>query len=307
VIGLKSRPRNEVWGDLVPTGDGMQKPRVNLSRSCRSRFGLTFLFIFVALLLSNCAGKRLPGTEKIKPSESVAAMPAKCRRIEEENQRLKETVTDQAAAYQELEGKVARLELRLMKEEIETEGPADREALLEKKLDEAIQEVVRAKAKLRSLESRAEAASNMAEAEVALKDLKTRLSGQEKHLEVSQAEYLLEMSTQEFKRENYSGALYLTSQAKSLVKMGQDRLTHQDRPPKRPDPVVFVVPLRLQVLKRSNIREGPGLEFPVLCTVEKGSSVTGYSYQGEWVQVKSEDDREGWVFHALVTGDEVDS
>ena len=42
-------------------------------------------------------------------------------------------------------------------------------------LDEAVVEVVRTKAKLRSIESRAEAASSMAEAEIALKGLAERI------------------------------------------------------------------------------------------------------------------------------------
>lgn len=239
---------------------------------------------------------------KVISDESLAVERAKCQRMEKENQGLRVALTEQTAACQELERNIAMLQLRLMKKEIQIKEPIDREALLQKKLDEAIQEVVRAKAKLRSLESKAEAASNMAEAEVAVKDLTARAAGQDKYPEIIQAEYLLEMSAQEFKRQNYSGALYLTSQAKSLVKAGQERLTNQDRPPKRGDPVSFAVPVPLQVLKRSNVRAGPGFEFKVLFTVEKGSSVIGHSYRDQWVQVRSEDNREGWIFHTLLDG-----
>lgn len=280
----------------------MKMFRIDLSKFCRSKSFLAFFLIVAALLLSHCAGKRLPGTGRVISDESLAAERARCQKMEKQNQGLKLTLTERTAAYQELERKIAMLQLRLIKKEIQIKEPIDREALLQKELDEAIQEVVRAKAKLRSLESKAEAASNMAEAEVALKDLKARAAGQEKYPEIVQAEYLLEMSAQEFKRENYSGSLYLTSQAKSLVKVGQERLTNQSRRPKRVDPVPFVVPVPLQVLKRSNVRAGPGLEFKVLFTVEEGSSVIGHSYRGLWVQVKSEDNREGWVFHTLLAG-----
>jgi hypothetical protein len=278
----------------------MKLLRIDPSTFCRSRSYLAFVLIATVLLLSHCAGKRPSGIEKAISDEVLAAEREKCQKMEKENQRLKVTLTRQTSAYRELERKIAMLQLGLMKKDIEIEEPIDREALLQKKLDEAIQEVVRAKAKLRSLESRAEAASNMAEAEVALKDLKERATGQEKYPEVIQAEYLLVMSAQEFKRENYSGALYVTSQAKSLVRMGEERLTKQEKPPKRVDPVPFALPLPLQVLKRSNVREGPGFEFKVLFTVEKGNSVIGHSYKAEWVQVRSEDNREGWIFHTLL-------
>jgi hypothetical protein len=274
--------------------------RIDPSTFCRSRSYLAFVLIATVLLLSHCAGKRPSGMEKAISDEVLAAEREKCQKMERENQRLKVTLTGKTSAYRELERKIAMLQLGLMKKDIEIEEPIDREALLQKKLDEAIQEVVRTKAKLRSLESKAEAASNIAEAEVALKDLKARATGQETYPEVIQAEYLLAMSAQEFKRQNYSGALYVTSQAKSLVRMGEERLTKQEKPPKRVDPVPFALPVTLQVLKRSNVREGPGFEFKVLFTVEKGNSVIGHSYKGQWVQVRSEDNREGWIFHTLL-------
>ena len=54
--------------------------------------------------------------------------------------------------------------------------------------------MVWANAKLRSLESKAEAASNVAEAEVALKALKARSADREKTPEVIKAEHLVKTS-----------------------------------------------------------------------------------------------------------------
>ena len=84
---------------------------------------------------------------------------------------------------------------------------------MQDKLDDAIQEVIRAKAQLQSLESRAQAASMLAEAGVALSTQGTVAP----RPEILQAEQLLEMSAAEFDNENYGGSLYLTSQAKSLI------------------------------------------------------------------------------------------
>jgi hypothetical protein len=95
---------------------------------------------------------------------------------------------------------------------------------LEKKLDDAIQETVRSKAKLASQESRAEAASNLAEAEVGLKTLKDSIKGLDKRPDYAQVAQLMKTSTEEFKKENYGGSLYLTNQIKARLRDLQDRV-----------------------------------------------------------------------------------
>jgi len=175
-------------------------------------------------------------------------------------------------------------------------------------LDEAIQEVVRAKAKLRSLESKAEAASGIAEAEIAVKALKAQLAGQTPNPELIKAQELLKMSAQEFKKENYGGAVYLTSQAKGHIRGGQIRLEGREKvaPIKRLPPfkgeVFFALPLPLQVLRTSNLRTQPDRDSKVITTLEKGTPLIGYSHKDKWVRVMSEDGTNGWVFQTLVGG-----
>ena len=69
-----------------------------------------------------------------------------------------------------------KLELTILERESEVEALEQRLSTQQHMLDDAIQEVVRAKAKLRSMESRAEAASEMAETEISFKALKDRPS-----------------------------------------------------------------------------------------------------------------------------------
>src|SRR5256885_7379920 len=69
-------------------------------------------------------------------------------------------------------------------------------------------------AKLQTLASRAEAASAMAEAEIALQSLKTAAAPQAVP-ETGQATQMLQQSTAEFNKRNYGGALKLAHQAKS--------------------------------------------------------------------------------------------
>jgi len=184
-----------------------------------------------------------------------------------------------------------------MLESAEKEGQIK---VLSQKLDAAIREVVRAMAKLQGLESKAEAASNLAEAEIALNLLERDGSGREKDSDFIQATQLLKASTQEFKKENYGGALYLASQAKSLIKGEQARSIGGENMPKVEGEVPFSLPLSLRVLTKSNIREGPGPNFKIVFVVEEGARLTGQSHKGLWVRVKSEDGRWGWIFYKLL-------
>lgn len=191
-----------------------------------------------------------------------------------------------------LEQQTARLELRLLEEEAQVGD-------LQAKLDEARQEVVRAMAKLQTLASKAEAASGMAEAEIALQALQTA-AGQLGTPEAPQAEQLLHQSTKEFNQQNYGGALYLANQAKNVAGAGQTRLTSSGRGTLRPGEVLFALPLRLQTLVRGNVRDGPGTNFRVLFTVDPGTSLLGYSYSDVWVRVGDETGRGGWIFSTFV-------
>jgi SH3 domain-containing protein len=191
-----------------------------------------------------------------------------------------------------LEQQTARLELRLLEGEAQVGD-------LQAKLDEARQEVVRAMAKLQTLASKAEAASGMAEAEIALQALQTA-AGQLGTPEVIQAEQLLHMSTKEFDQQNYGGALYLANQAKNLAGAGQTRVTSSGRGALRPGEVLFALPLHLQTLVRGNVRDGPGTNFKVLFTLDAGTSLLGYSYSDVWVRVGDETGRHGWIFSTFV-------
>lgn len=117
----------------------------------------------------------------------------------------------------ELDERLAKPLLSLLEREAQIQN-------LDKKLDDAIQETVRSKAKLASQESRAEAASNLAEAEVALNTLKGSIKGLEKHPDYIHLALLMKTSTEELKKENYGGSLYLTNQIKARLRDFQDRI-----------------------------------------------------------------------------------
>ncbi|MGH7606109.1 MAG: SH3 domain-containing protein [Gemmatimonadales bacterium] len=191
-----------------------------------------------------------------------------------------------------LEQRAARLELRLFEKEAEVEE-------LQSQLDDARREVVRAMAKVQSLATRAEAASGMAEAEIALQAL--RGGGSAAAIpEVGQAMQLLDLAATEFDRRNYAGALYLAIQAKSAAAAGRGRLAIGDRGTPRAGEIPFALPLRVETTERSNVRDGPGSGFAVVFTLDAGAPLIAYSHVDQWVRVTDDSGRPGWIFQGLI-------
>jgi hypothetical protein len=204
-------------------------------------------------------------------------------------------VTTASSADAGLEARVGRLEIMLL------EGDA-RLLQLRRELDATRQEVVRNLAKLQSQASRAEAASGMAEAELAVQTL-GRMAGGTELSEYTEARSRVTESSTEFGSENYGGSLYLATQARTLARGGQARLSDVGRSSRQTGETLFAVPIPLRTeAQRANVREGPGLGFDVRFTLEPSTPVTGQSYTGEWIHVVDERGRQGWVFHTLITG-----
>ena len=190
-----------------------------------------------------------------------------------------------------LEQRAARLELTVLEKEAQLEE-------MQTRLDDARREVVRAMAKLQSLATRAEAASGMAEAEIALQALRQNGAGTPSS-EASQAAQLLQLATGEFDRQNYAGALYLATQSKNAASAGQ-RLGSGDRGTPRAGEIPFALPLRVETTSRANVRERPSGGSRVLFTLEAGQPLVAYSYVDQWVRITDGTDRAGWIHQGLI-------
>src|SRR5260370_34612354 len=111
--------------------------------------------LFAVALLSAAACRHPP------PGNTTPAHPSRDSRATPPQPVLRDTALEQRAG---------RLELKTLEQEAQIEELQDR-------LDDARREVVRAMAKLQSLATRAEAASGMAEAEIALEALRSANGG----------------------------------------------------------------------------------------------------------------------------------
>jgi hypothetical protein len=223
----------------------------------------------------------------------AAAVPlAACApRKPEATQPVRRRPAPSAAARTEMDRRISRLELALMNREAQVDD-------LQARLDAARQEVVRAMAKLQTLATRAEAASGIAEAELALQPLKA--AAPQSSPEAAQAKRLLDDSSDEFGKENYGGALYLANQAKTMAAAGRGRLAGGERLAERPGETAFGLPIPLKAVSTGNVREGPGLGARVAFSVQQGDSLTGYSYVDEWIRISDSDGRGGWIFRNLI-------
>src|SRR6266566_582152 len=169
----------------------------------------SFLYSSVAAALAACLFQAAPVTPQVA-KDSAAAGPAAPRSA---------PVHDSV-----LEQRVARLELLVAERDAQVED-------LQARLDEARQEVVRALAKLQTVASRAEAASAIAEAEIAVQALRAATGTQPGGgADVAQAGTLLQQASGEFAKQNYGGALYLANQTKSLTNASRSRLGGAGRP-----------------------------------------------------------------------------
>ena len=176
-------------------------------------------------LLAGCAGC---STSRAKPPT----------RPPQERATADEQLRRQAAASQDLELKLARAYLALFEREAQLRA-------LQEKLDQATLEVVRAMAKLRGMEGKAEAAANFAEAEIALRLLEKEPAGRGRDQDVQQAKQLMRLATEEFKKQNYAGTIYLTGRVKALSTGGQPRTPTNEMTSRLDGEAAFSLPLPL--------------------------------------------------------------
>ena len=259
------------------------------------------LILAVAVgLIASCATNAPPKPAPPTPPPEPTVEVDPCADLVAQQKRLEESVASLDAEKRALEAQVTGLKLQLLEGEAGARELEDRQRELELKLDEAIQEVVRAKSKLRSVETRAEAASNLAEAEIALKAIEAQAKGGGADRGLTQAKQLLKSSAEEFKKENYGGALYLANQAKGLLRTGEARPSTREKLAVVDGESPFEAPMPLRLTRDGNLRDGPGLEFRVLATLPSGTRLIGLSRKDQWVRVRDEKGVAGWVFKALV-------
>jgi Bacterial SH3 domain len=260
-------------------GASARWPRPTLHPGYVMRLALLLL----AVPLGACGPKPPPPPTTPAPAAAAAPTPAPARTAPE-------TVT---VRDPDLAREVAQLRMSLLER---TAQLAD----AKQQLDEATTQVVRAMARSRTLATKADAASAMAEAEVTLQQLRGS-GGQQPPTEARQAEQALRAASAAFDAENYGGAVYLATQAKRAATAGRGRLAESGATTGAGE-VPFAVPVPLTTTARANLRAAPGGGANLVATVPAGTPLTAYAYAQDWIRVTTADGRGAWIYQGLVRG-----
>lgn len=266
----------------------------------RTRQPLLLALLGASLVLPGC-GAMMRDTGSFSESEegpqseraAHLALETQHRKLQERQVLLERSLGQQVTLGHDLEEGLAKLNMLLLEKEAQLDE-------LSHRLEEATLEVVRAKAKLRSLESKAEAASNLAEAEIALKTLRTKAPPIARDPKYARAVELLKLGAEEFKKQNFGGALYLSRQAKGLIRESREQYLSRQDVPLLPGEIPFTLPVRLKAQDASNLRKEPTLNSQVMIRLQAGDPLIGHSYRGRWVRVQDGSGQVGWVYYKLV-------
>jgi len=187
-----------------------------------------------------------------------------------------------------------RLNARLKKSEEDQRRLEERTALLQRDLELTETEIIRTKARLKGIETRAEASSAIAEARI----LAGRLDPKARAATRSLCNDNIAKAEQQLTQVNYGAAVFFATKAQDIAKKAQEasdpgrRAVSDDE---RPAPQASY-----RVKARSaNIRKGPEVTEDVLAEAPEGSVLEASAMKGDWVKV-TYNGTTGWVSRSVL-------
>jgi hypothetical protein len=190
---------------------------------------------------------------------------------------------------------IARLRQDLANREAELRDLRANQRDQVKVLQESTREVTRAKARLHRLATQADAASYIAEVEVALESLRSSLGTTSKVPLMVLAKGILESTNAPFAQGEYGAAMDRAAQAEQLIVLVADNRLPSGSPARVPRAVPLQVAIPLKVTINSKLHRQPLGKAPVVGVLQKDSRLVAHAYKGGWMHVATEDGRSGWV------------
>ncbi len=165
--------------------------------------------------------------------------------------------------------------------------------------ERALQQAVRAKSRLRGLDTKADAVANIAEAALTIRNGKA-LADSEQQQALFHANKLLDASRQKMQAGDPDAASYLAAKALSLAQPSTP--ISENRPDDQPKKMetVFASPLDMIVKKRSNVREKASIDSRPLFQLADGAKVKALGYRGLWIRINTKENQEGWIYYYLL-------
>jgi hypothetical protein len=195
------------------------------------------------------------------------------------------TRTEMQTLQTRSDGELQRVQARLRRSEEEQRRLEERLAAEQRDLEVTEMELIRTKARLKGLETKAEASSAIAEARILL----GRAEGKSGAL-LTQGLQSVGKAEQQLRDENYGAANFFALKAQDLATRAQEG------PEARRD----VLPLSVRVrVSRANLRQGPGLDKKVLTLLPRGTTLSVKRREGDWLEI-AQGELAGWISRSVV-------
>ena len=250
------------------------------------------LLLAASVLQWGCAGKRVETPPPPPPPAKDVPIVAQPEPSEAES-------IDYQPALEEARERIETLQRRLAALEAELASLEERHMALEREHAATLEEVLRSKASLRGVQSRAFATSRIAEARVQLQSV-SMSQDPEITDRLRRANELLDRADEALSESNYGGAAYLAERAGELTRqaklVGEFRSseTGQSR-----ELIPIVPPRRLEATVTANLRQGPGTDTPRIGLLTKGQKVTAVARLGSWFQVVTSSGEKAWLHRSV--------
>lgn len=181
-------------------------------------------------------------------------------------------------------------EARARQAEAEVRRLEERVALLQRHLDATETELIRSKARLKGVETRAEASAAIAEARVLMR---RALDARGRTDAVGLCQISLDKAEDAMEKGNFGMAVFYAVQARDraaeLLQPAAE--APRDKPSAKAGYVVAV--------SSANLRAEPGTSAAVVAQLKKGQAVEALALRGEWVQVRAAG-QTGWLLRSLL-------
>jgi hypothetical protein len=162
-----------------------------------------------------------------------------------------------------------------------------------KAVQESTREVTRARARMRRLATQADAASYMAEVEVALDAAQQSTAAAQSPL-LGLAQAFLDAAQAPFAQGDYGMAMERAAQAEQLVAAAAEKAALGPRS-RVAGEVLLQVRIPFKAKSESRLRREPAQGAAVVATLPKDTAVVAHAYKDAWMRVETEDGRFGWL------------
>ncbi len=266
------------------------QPCFRTAASCMnmlSLIGPAVLAVFL-LLLGGCSTPTRESSPEISCPPAAADASQQLEAAKARNHKLQEQLRQLRIGNRSQKQQLLELRLQLAEKD-------SRNRQLQQSLDQAIQEVVSTKARVRNHYSKAGTVTDLAELKVELESVEDHDLRPVQREWLVRARHYLEMADQALATGNYEGSRYLANRARQALGQLKSLQSGDDS-----HGAAFPVPVVMETRMTGNVRKKPGLEADILSTLPPGTRVSVTDRRGLWVKIMGPDGKSGWVHFSLL-------